>query len=69
VKREPSDILRDCLAGKCDREISLIAHRAGLQADRLLRFIDEPTVELTAEEKRMLGAVTLVGKYFEKTDA
>jgi uncharacterized protein YcbX len=69
MKRDPADILRDCLVGKCDREIRVLAHQAGLPADRLFQFVDEPTVDLTAEEKQALGAVTLVGRYFEKADA
>jgi hypothetical protein len=69
MKRNPAAILRDCLAGKCDREIIVIAHQAGLPADRLLQFVDEPNVDLTAEEKQRLGAVALVGRYMIKVDA
>lgn len=69
MKRNPADILRNCLAGKCDRELGVIAHRAGVPADRLLQFIDEPDIDLTADEKQRLGAVALVGRYMIKVDA
>ena len=68
MKRNSADILRACLVGKCDREIRVIASQAGLPADWLLQFVDEPDVDLTPQEKQRLGAVTLVGKYFEKRE-
>jgi hypothetical protein len=68
MKHSPADVLRSCLAGKCDREIRVIAREAGLAADRLLRFVDEPDVTLSAEEKRRLGAATLVGRYMIKRE-